>query len=54
MIQYCMKGGENMKVVLAFDSFKETLSSLEVANITKEELLKLKKPILKNLRMLII
>ena len=29
-----------MKVVLAFDSFKETLSSLEVANITKEELLK--------------
>ena len=29
-----------MKVVLAFDSFKETMSSLEVANITKEELLK--------------
>lgn len=29
-----------MKVVLAFDSFKETMSSLEVALITKEELLK--------------
>ena len=29
-----------MKVVLAFDSFKETMDSLEVANITKEELLK--------------
>ena len=29
-----------MKVVLAFDSFKETMGSLEVANITKEELIK--------------
>ncbi len=29
-----------MKVVLAFDSFKETMDSLEVAHITKEELLK--------------
>lgn len=29
-----------MKVVLAFDSFKETMTSLEVALITKEELLK--------------
>ena len=34
-----------MKIVLAFDSFKGTLSSKEIAKITKKELLKKNKNI---------